>query len=108
MEDMTDADFRVFVAAHFEERDKDAAELRAALAAVAAALGENTRITQSNNERMQTIFAIMTFSENTARWTVRAGRILSRVAKVLIPIVVFYGVVKGLWNGELPKLKDFL
>jgi len=105
---MTDADFRVFVAAHFEERDKDAAEQRAALAAVIVALAENTRVTQSSNARLQTIFAIMEFSENSARWTVKAGRILSRIAKVLIPIIVLYGVVKGISNGEMPKLKDFL
>lgn len=104
---MSDPQFREFVANHFEERDREAKETRDLVEKLIAAVAENTRITTENNAKMSTIFAVMTFSENSARWTVKAGRIISHVAKVLIPIVALAAMVSALTHGEWPKLKDF-
>lgn len=98
---MTDAQFREYVVTQFEEGHKDRQSL-------CMLLEENTRITQSNCDKTQTIVSIMNFSETSAKRVVRTGKWLSAAAKILIPIVVLYGTIAGIAHGKFPSLKDLL
>ncbi|MDB5777626.1 MAG: hypothetical protein JWP38_3759 [Herbaspirillum sp.] len=73
---------------------KDMAELR-------SMIKENTTLTAD-------IASIMNFSINTASRIVKVGKFLSATAKILLPIAMLYGVVKGIQTGHFPTLKDLL
>lgn len=74
----------------------------------AADMTELRTLISENTSLSVDIVSIMNFSKNTTRHIVTLGRFLSACARLLLPIVMLYGVIRGLQTGHFPSLKDLL
>lgn len=98
---MTPDQFRLFMISRLNSDQRERKELRDALA-------ENTTLTRNSNEKLASVFAIMNFTDKSAKRIVKLGRFLSAAAKIILPIVALYGAGMAIYNGHFPSLKDLL
>lgn len=101
VQNMTEAQFRELVMTLFDQGSANMTEMR-------KLIQENTALTKDMRDKTAAVVSILSFSETSVTWIVKIARFLSVAAKILLPIVILYGAIKGISKGHFPTWEDLL
>lgn len=101
VQNMSEAQFRELVMTLFDQNAASNKEMR-------GLIQENTKLTKEMRDKTAAVVSILSFSESSVTWIVKIARFLSVAAKILLPIVILYGAIRGISKGHFPTWEDLL